>query len=112
MPLTWCGVVLVVLGIALLTAVLRRSPKRSEVRNEAESTVQVGRGELPPGDFRTRGRQDPGGALRRGAARVGRGWGVKHQRPSPWAYRLVKIGSVIMLLAAAAIILLSNVEAP
>lgn len=37
---------------------------------------------------------------------------MKHQRPSSWAYRLVMIGSVIVLLAAAAIILLSNVEAP
>lgn len=37
---------------------------------------------------------------------------MKHQRPSPWAYRLVQVGSAIVLLAAAAIILLSNVEVP
>jgi hypothetical protein len=34
------------------------------------------------------------------------------KRPNPWPYVLVKVGAVIVLLAAAAIILLSNVEAP
>lgn len=33
-------------------------------------------------------------------------------RPNPWPYWLVKIGSAIVILAVAVIILLSNVEAP
>lgn len=34
------------------------------------------------------------------------------KRPNPWPYALVKVGTILVLLAAVAIILLSNVEAP